>query len=365
MNLMKQINRVRLGAQELRKRLPGHQPGIYYVVPEANWSIDWDGHYITKGVREQFDVKAQLISNPRWLSGQVLHYGSLWSAVGNIGAEHNQRNQVVVTVFHGNRGSGNEQMDAGINALLAAQDDIDMLVVSNTTMRERFMTWGVPASKIALIPLGVDLSVFAPMDAARKRVIRKGLGISEEVFCIGSFQKDGEGWGKGLAPKLVKGPDIFVAALAEISKEQPIHVLLTGPARGYVKRALDQLDIPFTHRMLDDYWEIANMYAALDAYMVSSREEGGPKGVLEALACGIPLISTRVGLAPDVIRHEENGLLVDIEDVDALKEQTRRVIDDRAFAEELAANGLASIQQYDWMRIAEHYYQQVYRELIA
>lgn len=365
MNLAKQVNRARLGFQDLRKRLPGHRPGIYYVVPEANWSIDWDGHYITKGVREQFDVEAQLTRDPRWLSGQILHYGSLWSFLGNLGAAHNQRNAVVVTVFHGNKDGGNSQMEAGIDDLLKAQDGIKKLVVSNSTMEARFLNWGIPEEKLELIPLGVDLGVFQPVDPKEKKALRKQLNIADDAFCIGSFQKDGEGWGEGLEPKLIKGPDIFIAALEKLSKKHSLHVLLTGPARGYVKSELDRLGIPFTHQMLDDYLDVAKMYAALDAYMVTSREEGGPKGVLESLACGIPLISTRVGFAPDVIQNDENGLLANNEDVQGLVQQCLRIIEDKSLARQLVKRGLSTIQKYDWTEIGKKYYEQVYSELIA
>ena len=108
---------------------------------------------------------------------------------------------------------------------------------------------------------------------------------------IGSFQKDGKGWGEGNEPKLIKGPD----------------VLLTGPARGYVKTGLESLKIPCKHLYLQDYREIGKYYQALDAYLVTSREEGGPKGVLESMASGIPLISTRVGQAQDLVKQGING----------------------------------------------------------
>ena len=364
MNIQKQIKRIGLGLQEVRKHLPGHQSTIYYVVPEANWSIDWDGRYIMGSIREQFDVNAEINKNPRWLSGQIIHYGSLWSFVGNIGAAHNKRNKITVTVFHGNKDSGNSEMEEGINKLLAAQDDIQKLVISNTTMQDRFIDWGFPKAKLAKIPLGVDLSVFKAVNEAKKKSLRNSLNIPDETFCIGSFQKDGEGWGEGLIPKAIKGPDIFIEALEKISKKQAVHVLLTGPARGYVKRELEKRKIAYTHRLLDDYLDIANMYAALDMYMVSSREEGGPKGVLEALACGIPLVSTKVGLAPDVISHESNGLLVDIEDAEGLALQSQRIIDDQSLAQALSKKGLETIQQYDWMKIGAQYYEKVYRELI-
>ena len=68
------------------------------------------------------------------------------------------------------------------------------------------------------------------------------------AFVVGSFQKDGVGWGEGLEPKLIKGPDVLVAALEQVHAEAPgLVVLLTGPARGYVRQELDRLGIPYRH----------------------------------------------------------------------------------------------------------------------
>jgi len=97
-----------------------------------------------------------------------------------------------------------------------------------------------------------------------------------------------------------------------------LHVLLTGPARGYVITRLLEIGLPHTHRYLDRYADIGLYYQALDAYVVASRQEGGPKAILEAMSSGVPIISTRVGQAMDIIKHGVNGWMVDPEDVQGL-----------------------------------------------
>ena len=65
---------------------------------------------------------------------------------------------------------------------------------------------------------------------------------------ICSFQKDGIGWGEGLEPKLIKGPDIFVETMRNLKAAGlPVVAMLTGPARGYVKLMLDKYNVPFIH----------------------------------------------------------------------------------------------------------------------
>ena len=56
----------------------------------------------------------------------------------------------------------------------------------------------------------------------------------------------------------------------------------------------------------------------LDLYIVASRHEGGPKAILESMASGVPLVTTRVGQAMDLVKHGKNAFMVNVEDVDAL-----------------------------------------------
>ena len=88
--------------------------------------------------------------------------------------------------------------------------------------------------------------------------------------------------GDGDEPKAIKGPDVLVEALAVAHGElERLVVLLTGPARGYVRAELERRGVPYLHRLLPDRDGLTTAYHALDAYVVASRQEGGPKSVLE------------------------------------------------------------------------------------
>jgi glycosyltransferase involved in cell wall biosynthesis len=189
---------------------------------------------------------------------------------------------------------------------------------------------GIAAEKVHRIPLGIDLPSF-PLQTAQSRTdARRRLELPESAVVIGSFQKDGVGWGEGLEPKRVKGPDVFLEAMAALRpRVAELWVLLTGPARGYVKSGLDHLGIPFRHALVTERGAMGATYQALDAYVVSSRDEGGPKAVLEAMACGVPLVTTRVGQAADLVVDGHNGWLVDLEDAEGLAHAVQRALGDR------------------------------------
>jgi glycosyltransferase involved in cell wall biosynthesis len=217
-------------------------------------------------------------------------------------------------------------------------------------MHELVLEAGVDPAKVFRIPIGVHLSYFEPQTPASRAAARTELALPREAFVVGSFHKDGVGFGDGLEPKWIKGPDVLLEALRLLHARIPeLHVLLAGPARGYVRAGLERLGIPYRHRFVERYAEIAGLYRALDAYLVPSRQEGGPKGMLEAMASGVPVVTTRVGQAMDLVRHGENAWLVEPEDAEALAEWTARIATSPAAAAAVVARGLdtARANAYD------------------
>ena len=339
---------------------------LFYVVPDANWVTDWVGRYVVTAVTQQFGWHAKITSAPHLLVDHIIHYGEAGSFLASVGARRNRENTLIATIFHGNRSAESPQLTRNTERFLEHTSQLARVVTACQMMKNRLLDWSVPAEKIIYIPLGVDLNKFCPIDMRQRSTRRQQLGIPENAYCIGSFQKDGEGWGEGLSPKWVKGPDVFLDVLEGVfHQHKNLFVLLTGPARGYMKQGLDALGIPYKHHMFADFHDVVSAYHGLDVYLIASREEGGPKAVLESLACGIPLVSTRVGMAPDVIEHGVNGLLADVEDVAGLVDFMSQLIEDRELGQQLAAQGLADVQAYDWQIIAARYYRELYEPLLA
>ncbi|HUE88004.1 MAG TPA: glycosyltransferase family 4 protein [Vicinamibacterales bacterium] len=337
---------------------------LYYVVPDADWAVDRVGDYITRLIRARFGWPAHVTSAPHLLVGHVLHYGELWSFVNSLNSRRNASNIVVTTVFHGDRRDEFPEMKAAMDKLIAYAHIPARIVTTCRIMEERLSRWEIPAAKVVRIPLGVDLALFQPVSAEHKGQLRRQFGVPEHAVCLGSFQKDGQGWQAGLSPKLEKGPDIFLNVVQRLSRHYPLFVLLTGPARGYVSRGLDALGVPYRHDFVHDLRRLPDYYGCLDVYVVTSREEGGPQSVLEAMATGVPLVSTRMGMAADVIQHGYNGLLAESEDVETLAELVSRLVETPGLRTELSEQGVESIRPYDWETIAARYYHELYRPLL-
>jgi glycosyltransferase involved in cell wall biosynthesis len=329
---------------------------IYYVIEGADWSIDHDGRSITANLS---DVSSAVVTTYRGIRNSIVHFGSANTFCSVSGPKFpHKSNRIIVTWFHISPG------DKRVEFIAEAVKRVDLWHTSCNITRDKLVDCGVPGEKITVIPLGVNLNVFGVPTLQQKENIRSELGISKGKIVVGSFQKDGNGWGEGLEPKLIKGPDIFCDVLEKLSRRYDLFVVLTGPARGYVKRRLENSSIPYSHHFLNDPDEIATYYKALDLYIATGRCEGGPKSLVESLASGVPLIFTKAGMAPDIITDGENGFLCDIDDVDQIVEKSIRIIENVASTTKMIRNGLRLVQQFGWQNIAQKYQEQLYQVLL-
>jgi glycosyltransferase involved in cell wall biosynthesis len=257
----------------------------------------------------------------RWIArvrNQSVFHTSQFTLIGQP-FERNG-NRLGVAYLHGRPGTpGLPDFDTCYETVRRRHEELDRVQVSNRAMEELVLGTGIAAEKVFRIPIGVDTKRFCRRDARTRTEARCELGLPESAFVVGSFQKDGVGWGEGLEPKLIKGPDVLLDVAERLARGVPgARFLLTGPARGYVAAGLQRLGVPFDHVCLPDLDAVARAYRAIDLCLVTSRDEGGPKAVLESMATGVPLVTTRVGQAADLVRDGENGWLREVEDTEGL-----------------------------------------------
>ena len=279
---------------------------ISYICEKQHWAIYWEGAGISSEINKNLDKPIISITHKvHSVRSPIIHFGSqymweIWRS--NIPRE----SKVIVNFFHGKPEDG--------PAVLKHIDDfvknhcmIDIIVVSNTISQNRLISWGIPEDKIVKIYIGVDSKIFQLGGEQEKEKARSYLGFNSDEYVIGSFQKDGIGWGSGAKPNLIKGPDIFVKTILELAKYVNVSVLLTGPSRGYVISALEKAGIKFKYFKVENYLDMPLYYHALDLYLITSREEGGPKSLIEAIASSVPVISTPVGMCADLLPEIDNS----------------------------------------------------------
>lgn len=353
-------NKLKILKDSISNFLSREKYDLSYVVEFGDWSIRWDGIYITENLNKFGYLRARITTSYRDLKNQIIHFGSFNTFFTDKGfRKFHSSNRGVVTCFH------IVPDDSRLEFMKKSGKYVDIFHTSANITKCKLIEKGISEGKIVVIPLGVDLKVFNPVDNEEKSSLRKEYGIPEHRLIIGSFQKDGVGWGEGLKPKLIKGPDIFVKTVEKLSKNYPIFVVLVGPARGFVKMELEKRNIPYKDfGYLKNSSEVAKYYDVLDLYLITSRIEGGPKQILEAWASGVPVVSTKVGMVPDITRDSENVLLVEVENFDQIANKAEQIIEDGTLKKKIILNGIEMVQDYSWEKITERYYKEIYLRLL-
>lgn len=331
---------------------------VCYHVETVDWSIEDDGMYVTEHLSSKIGHPAGISYSPFGVVGQTLHFGDVYLVdrlPDRLFKIVSKTNNLVVTFYH------LEPDDDRLKMLRDRIDQIDFVHTSCTITRDALVENGIPDSMIRIVPIGVDTELFRPLPKSEVSPLRERLDIPEGVTLVGSFQKDSHGWGDSTKPKLVKGPDVLVEVARHLNRDEDVYFLLLGPSRGYVKSKFDEYGIPYTHLYIQDYAEVPKYYNLLDLYLITSRSEGGPKAIPEGLATGTPLVTTRVGMAPDILTTGHDGYVVDVENTSALVTRARELIRHPDRRQQFSENGLETAKSLSWPEITEELYEKIYK----
>jgi len=169
-----------------------------------------------------------------------------------------------------------------------------------------------------LIPNGIPTSEYAP-SAERRACWRAEHGIEPHAIVITHVGRFVE----------VKNHALLVNAFARLHSTTPLYLVLVGGGEleGAVRRQVEQLGLPQKVRFLGIRSDVPDILNASDIFALSSRWEGNPMSVQEAMASGLPVVSTAVGGVPELVQHGKTGLLVPPENVDALAQALQQLID--------------------------------------
>ena len=337
--------------------LSSFKASIVFLIEGQNWVVDWIMGFYSSGLNNLGLIKSSIITN-RFVKNKILHFGSIYLLFTSKGLiKLNKSNKHVVTYFHV------VPNDKILKYLPILGKKIDILHTPSPITKKTLIKLGFPENKIVVVPMGVDLSIFKLYNDKKKSQLKKSFNLPEDKIIIGSFQKDGVGWGEGLQPKFVKGPDVFCKVVKKIYEKFDIHIFLVGPARGYVKKKLEEYHIPYSH-IIQNYLNMADCYNVLDLYIVASRVEGGPMAFLECMATGVPLITTQVGMAPYLIKNGVNGFVTDIEDINKLFYYSMKILQNNNLRNSLIKNGFKTAQLNTWESATKHMYQKIYKRLL-
>lgn len=229
---------------------------------------------------------------------------------------------------------------------------VDAIVTVSAALEENTLALGAPKRAIRVIPNGVDLKRFAPID---KQQARAELGLPQDArILVFASRLDG-----------AKGLSHLLAALRRMlsrGKHCLLVLLGEGPYREHLEQQANQLGLQdcLIFAGLRPHAEVARWMSACDLVVQPSLNEGSPLPVYEALACGRPVVASRVGGIPELIVSDDYGLLVPPADPEALGDALLCGLEKVWDTERIERHG----QRYTWGRVADQLIG-LYEEVLA
>lgn len=197
-----------------------------------------------------------------------------------------------------------------------------------------------PDKRLVYTPSGVDPTLFANTQAERRR----------QLICVANLR-----WQKGY-PALLE-------AFRDVSERLPDYSLVVvgdGDLRDELIARVGKMNlvgkVQFTGRIPQE--DVARLLNESELYVSSSVSEGFPKSMLEALACGLPVVATGVGSCGEVVRDNEVGLVVPPGEPSEFADAVVRMLTDRGLYQRCASRSEAASRAYSWQAVADQLYEE-------
>ena len=219
----------------------------------------------------------------------------------------------------------------------------EILIGSKSFAAEVEENHRVDVSRFTIVTGAVDTNRFAPRDDWRA-----GAFIDEKrprILYHGRVDRR-----KGALDLL----EAFTELLKETETKPKLIYSGIGPDFEPVNERINELNLSANVKMLGyvDYENVPEIYRKADVFASPTYAEGFSNTILEAMASGLPIISTRAVGVVDCLRDGENGLLIEIGNIKELKNALRQVLEDRNLRAKLAVNALEECRQvYSWKKI--------------
>lgn len=294
---------------------------------------------------------------------QILHtHTAKAGTVGRIAAllAGNARPPIIAHTFHGHVLRGyfgpiRSRLFTLLERWLAKHTTV--LIAVSPQVRDDLVALGVARrEKFAVVRLGIELEQRVG-DADGREDTRRYLGIAPDRFTVG--------W-VGRMTGVKRTDDVLDSfhRLRESGVAATLCLVGDGPDRAHLERRANELGIVRDTLFLGYQEEVGPFYSAFDVLVLPSGNEGTPVSVIEALAAGTPVVATRVGGVPDVVREGEDGFLVEPGDTVALANRLHELATDDALRERVSSGARERVvSRYAVARLVDDV-DRLYRELL-
>jgi D-inositol-3-phosphate glycosyltransferase len=296
----------------------------------------------SESFRKANDLSYDLVHSHYWLSGWVGSHLRRWWKAPHFTMFH------TLAAVKNEIGVGEDEPELRVaNEADLARDSDRIIAATRKEMEDLVRCYGVSPEKISVIPCGVNLHLFRSMDrkAARQRL---GLNGGRIVLFVGRVEP-------------LKGIDRLLQAISGLSAGPGLTLLVVGgdeegqPEMERLRDLSRSLEIEDAVNFVGavPQEDLPLYYSAADVCVVPSHYESFGLVALESMACGTPVVATRVGSMESVVSHGRNGYLVKdnapVNLADAIAALTSSPVAQNDSADSIRR----SIAEYDWAYIAE------------
>ena len=200
-------------------------------------------------------------------------------------------------------------------------------------LREKIVLRG---DKIAKIYSGIDLDRFRPVTEEEKNRVREKWNIRHDDAVIGIVSKLWEG----------KGHEILIRAFKEVKKDIKVARLIIvgeGPLYSMLNDLVDRLGLSDSVLFTGFQMDVAEIISSFDVVVLPSYFEGMGRVLLEAMAMGKPVVASRVGGIPDLVKDSVNGFLITPGDVKELSDALKKLLNNKGLANIMGRDGRKGI----------------------
>jgi glycosyltransferase involved in cell wall biosynthesis len=229
-----------------------------------------------------------------------------------------------------------------------------LITISESTRDDLVRLWGIAPERVTAVPLAAGADYRPPSSQAVAAACgRHGLRPGGYILYVGVLE-----------PR--KNIDRLVAAFGRVADRLPgLDLVIAGKHGWMYDRIFEQVEsLGLANRVRFPGYvpqeDLPGLYGGARVFAYPSRYEGFGLPVLEAMRCGVPVVTTNVSSMPEVAG--EGAILVDPDDVSGLADALVRLVEDRALAAELARRGREQASRFSWERCAietRRVYQQV------
>lgn len=226
---------------------------------------------------------------------------------------------------------------------------IDHFVTGPESMIPYYEKWyGIPHEKMTLLYNDIDLKRFKPVSEDGRKALRNELKLNQDKIYVLFVHR--------FSP--VRKSSYYIPYCLEKADRNDVEYLLvgSGPEEEEVKQLVSESTVKnITFLGSKPNSEIQKYYGACDIFFNPTYCEGFPRVIIEAMACGMPIVTTNAGGIADILSGTQQEYIADVDNRDSLSDMLRKMIDSRSTQTECRVENLERVKKYSTENVAQMY----------